>query len=120
MGGGEGGSVTQKPAPALSPDTVGVKKNLLRPPHPTRLTGDGKIVLSHTFVAPPFTTDKKSRCDVKFVNWLVLKVTDGPYNLSCVEVICVVCQTDSDMGRRENEENSGCTNCRRDQDSHHH
>jgi hypothetical protein len=64
------------------------------------LTGDGKIVLSRTFVAG-FTGDKKSRRDVKFVKWLVrknrvlsmskkddeLKVTDGTYNLFCVEVI---------------------------------
>jgi hypothetical protein len=103
-----------------------------RPAHPARLTGDGKIALSRTLVAPAFTTDKKSRCDVKFVNWLVrknralsmskkddeLKVTDGAYNLSCVEVICVACQTDAGMGRRENQENSGCTSCRRDQDFH--
>ena len=39
-----------------------------RPPHPARLTGDGKIALSRTFVAPAFTADKKSHCDVKFVN----------------------------------------------------
>ena len=72
-----------------------------RPPHPARLTGDGKIALSLTFVDPVFTADKKSLCDVKFVNWFVrknrtlsmskkddeLKVTDGTYNLSCVEVI---------------------------------
>ena len=72
-----------------------------RPPHPARLTGDGKITLSRTFVAPAFTGDKKSHCDVKFVKWLVrknralsmskkddeLKVTDGVYNLPCVEVI---------------------------------
>jgi hypothetical protein len=32
---------------------------------------DGRIVLSHTFVAPAFTADKKSRCDIKFVKWLV-------------------------------------------------
>ena len=67
---------------------------------------DGRIVLSHTFVAPAFTSDKKSRCDIKFVKWLVRKnrvlsiskkndevndfvdeVTDGEYNLPCVEVI---------------------------------
>ena len=104
-----------------------------RPPHPARLTGDGKIALSHTFVAPAFTEDKKCRCDVKFVNCLVrknrslsmskkddeLKVTDGSYNLPCVEVICVACQTDEGMGRLENQENSGCTTCRRDQDFHH-
>ena len=29
---------------------------------------DGRIALSHTFVAPTFTSDKKSRCDIKFVN----------------------------------------------------
>jgi hypothetical protein len=32
---------------------------------------DGRIALSHTFVAPAFTADKKSRCDIKFVKWLV-------------------------------------------------
>ena len=72
-----------------------------RPPHPARLTGDGKIALSPTFVAPVFTADKKCLCDVKFVNCLVrknralsmskkddeLKVTDGAYNLPCVEMI---------------------------------
>jgi hypothetical protein len=72
-----------------------------RPPHPARLTGDGKIAFSHTFVADAFTTYKKSRCDVKFVRWFVrknralsmskkddeLKVTDGAYNLTCVKVI---------------------------------
>jgi hypothetical protein len=34
---------------------------------------DGRIVLSHTFVTPVFTTDKKSHCDIKFVKWLVRK-----------------------------------------------
>jgi hypothetical protein len=77
-------SVPTKRAPAPSPDTVG-----------------GRIALSHTFVDPTFTVDKKSRCDVKFVTWLVrknralsmskkddeLKVTDGVYTLSFVEVI---------------------------------
>ncbi len=29
--------------------------------------GDGRIVLSHTFVVPVFTSDKKSLCDIKFV-----------------------------------------------------
>ncbi len=67
---------------------------------------DGRIAWSHTFVDPAFTTDKKSRCDIKFVKWLVPKnralsmskkydelndfvdeVTDGTYTLSCVEVI---------------------------------
>ncbi len=73
-----------KRAPAPSPDAVG-----------------GRIALSRTFVAPAFTVDKKSHCDVKFVTWLVrknrdlsmskkddeLKVTDGAYTLPCVEVI---------------------------------
>ena len=36
-------------------------------------TSDGRITLSHTFVAPAFTSDKKSRCDIKFVKWLVRK-----------------------------------------------
>jgi hypothetical protein len=72
-----------------------------RAPYPARLTGDGKIALSHTFVDPAFAGDKKSLCDVKFVKWLVrknrdlsmskkddeLKVTDGVYNLPCVKVI---------------------------------
>jgi hypothetical protein len=65
---------------------------------------DGRIALSHTFVTPAFTVDKKSRChsDIKFVKWLVRKnralsmskkddelndfvdeVTDGAYNLLC-------------------------------------
>jgi hypothetical protein len=67
---------------------------------------DGRIALSRTFVAPAFTADKKSRCDIKFVKWRVRKnralsmskkddelnefvdeVTDGAYNLPCVEVI---------------------------------
>ena len=64
---------------------------------------DGRIALSHTFVAPTFTTDKKSHCDIKFVKWFVRKnralsmsknddelideVTDGEYNLPCLEVI---------------------------------
>ena len=34
---------------------------------------DGRNALSRTFVAPAFTTDKKSRCDIKFVRWLVRK-----------------------------------------------
>ena len=65
-----------------------------------------KIALPHTFVAPVFTEDKKSGCDIKFVKWFVRKnrslsmskkddelndfveeVTDGTYNLPCVEVI---------------------------------
>jgi hypothetical protein len=63
-------------------------------------TADGRITLSHTFVTPSITTDKKSHCDIKFVKWFVRKnrtlsmskkddelndfvdkVTDGPYNL---------------------------------------
>jgi hypothetical protein len=66
----------------------------------------GPVSFSHTFVTPFCTTDKKSRCDIKFVKWFVRKnrtlsmskkddelndfvdeVTDGTYNLSCVEVI---------------------------------
>jgi hypothetical protein len=62
-----------------------------------------------TFVTPDFTTDKKSHSDIKFVKWLVRKnralsmskkddelndfldeVTDGEYNLTCVEVILKV------------------------------
>jgi hypothetical protein len=87
--------------------------------------------LSHTFVALAFTVEV-SLCDLKFVKWLVRKnralsmsknddevnefideVTDGAYNLPCVEVI-------SAIGRRENQENSVCTSCRRYQDFHHH
>ncbi len=30
-------------------------------------TTDGRIVLSHTFVSPGFTSEKKSLCDIKFV-----------------------------------------------------
>ena len=66
---------------------------------------EGSIALSRTFVAPASTDKKKSRCDIKFVKWLVRKnralsmskkdaelndfideVTDGSYNL-CKEVI---------------------------------
>ncbi len=62
---------------------------------------DGGIDLSHTFVVPAFTVDKKSRGDIKFVKWFVRKnrtlsmskkddelndfvdeVTDGTYNLT--------------------------------------
>ena len=67
---------------------------------------DGRISLSHTFVAPTFTVEKKCRCNIKFVKQLVRKnralsmsknddelnefideVTDGACNLPCVEVI---------------------------------
>jgi hypothetical protein len=34
---------------------------------------DGRIALSHTFVVPVFTVDKKSHCDIKFIKWLVRK-----------------------------------------------
>jgi hypothetical protein len=34
---------------------------------------DGSIALSGTFVAPASTDKKKSRCDIKFVKWLVRK-----------------------------------------------
>ena len=82
-------SVLTKRAPAPSPDTVG-----------------GRIALSHTFVGNAFTEEKKCSCDMKFVKWIVRKnraltmskkddelndfvdeVTDGVYNLPCVEVI---------------------------------
>jgi hypothetical protein len=66
-----------------------------------------RIVLSHIFVTPDFTVDKKSRCDIKFVKWIVQKnrtlsmskndcdelnelideVTHATYNLPCVDVI---------------------------------
>ena len=49
-------SVLTKRAPAPSPDAVG-----------------GRIALSRTFVAPAFKADKNSRCDIKFVKWLVRK-----------------------------------------------
>ena len=81
-------SVLTKRAPATSPDAVG-----------------GRIALSRTFVAPAFKSEV-SLCDLKFVKWLVRKnralpmsknddevnefideVTDGAYNLPCVEVI---------------------------------
>ena len=67
---------------------------------------DGSIAWSRTFVAPVFTAEKKSRCDIKVGKWLVRKnkalwtskkddelnefieeVTDGAYNLPCLEVI---------------------------------
>ncbi len=82
-------------------------------------------------------SQEKSRCYIKCVKWLVRKnralsmsknddelnefideVTDGAYSLPCVEVIFKPCQEDTAMGRRENQENSGCTSCRRDQDLH--
>jgi len=88
-----------------------------RPPHPGRLTGDGRIALSHTFVAPAFTADKKSLCDIKFVKWLIRKnsvlsmskkddelnefiyeVTDGAHNLRCVEVIFKLVKHDDTHG----------------------
>ena len=60
------------------------------------------------------------------LNEFIDKVTDGAYNLPCVEVIfkfvkqtrSYVRSVDAAMGRRENQENSGCTSCRRDQDLH--
>ena len=67
---------------------------------------DGNMALSHTCNGPPFTSDKKLRCDMKFVKWFVRKnrsltmtklddelnefieeVTDGGYTLSYYEVI---------------------------------
>jgi hypothetical protein len=71
---------------------------------------DGSIALSRTFVAPAFTAEKKSRCDIKVVKWLVRKnkalstskkddelnecideVTDGAitgaYNLLCQKFV---------------------------------
>jgi hypothetical protein len=74
---------------------------------------DGRITLSHTFVAPAFTKDKKSRCDIKFVKWLVRK--NRALSMSKEDA----CQDDADMGRRENQEHSGCTLYRRDEDFHH-
>lgn len=66
---------------------------------------DGSAVVSCKVVAPAFTAEKKARCDVKFVKWLVRKntaltiskkdaelkefideVSDGAYNLPCREV----------------------------------
>jgi hypothetical protein len=32
---------------------------------------DVSMVLSHTCNTPPFTTEKKTPCDIKFVKWLV-------------------------------------------------
>ena len=37
---------------------------------------DGSMVLSHTCNAPAFTAEKKARCDIKFVKWLVRKKDD--------------------------------------------
>ena len=74
---------------------------------------DGSMALGHTWQhglgsqhAPAFTAEKKARCDMKFVKWLVRKnraltmareddelnefmneVTDGAYSLPCYEVI---------------------------------
>jgi hypothetical protein len=81
-------SVLTKRVPSPSPDAVG-----------------GRIALSRTFVTLDFKSEV-SLCDLKFVKWLVRKnralsmsknddevnefideVTDGAYNLPCVEVI---------------------------------
>jgi hypothetical protein len=67
---------------------------------------DGSMALGRTCNAPAFTAEKKARCDMKFVKWLVRKnkaltmareddelnefmneVTDGAYSLPCYEVI---------------------------------
>ncbi len=53
----------KKRAPASSPDTVG-----------------GRIALSRTFVAPVSKNDDE-------LNEFIDEVTDGTYNLPCVEVI---------------------------------
>jgi hypothetical protein len=47
---------------------------------------DGRIALSHTFVAPAFTTDKKSLCDIKFVKWLVRNSQLCTECISCVRL----------------------------------
>jgi hypothetical protein len=75
-------------------------------PASSKDSAGGRITFSLTFVVVVFTTDKKSRCDIKFVKWFVRKnrflsipknddelnefideVTARPYNLTCVEVI---------------------------------
>jgi hypothetical protein len=103
---------------------------------------DGRIVLSRTFVAPAFTADKKSHCDIKLVKWLVRKnrplsmskkddelndfvdeVTDGAYNLLCLEVIMNLVKQIQAWGDQRinfNQEHSNYTCCRRDEDFHHH
>jgi hypothetical protein len=67
---------------------------------------DGSMALARTCNAPAFTAEKKARCDMKFVKWLVRKnraltmareddelnefideVIDGAYTLPCYEVI---------------------------------
>jgi len=86
------------------------------------------MALSRTFVAPAFTVDKKSRCDIKFVRWLVRKnralsmtkkdhelndfvdeVTDGAYNLPCVEVIFKLesCHAREDETHSEGQDTDG-------------
>ena len=81
-------------------------------------------------------SQQKSRCYIKFVKWRVRKnralsmsknddelnefideVTDGVQPALCRSDL-QTCQADSAMGRRENQENSGCTSCRRDEDLH--
>jgi hypothetical protein len=47
---------------------------------------DGSIALSRTFVAPTFTAEKKSRCDIKFVRWLVRK--NRPLSMSKKSLGC--------------------------------
>ena len=37
---------------------------------------DGSMALSRTCNAPAFTAEKKARCDIKFVKWLVRKKDD--------------------------------------------
>ncbi len=76
---------------------------------------DGRIAVSRTFVAPAFTADKKSRCDIKFVKWLVRKNRTLSMSKKDDERAC---QADAGMGRRENQEDSGCNGCRRDEDFH--
>jgi hypothetical protein len=39
---------------------------------------DGRISLSRTFVAPAFTVDKKSRCDIKFVEDITSRCCGTP------------------------------------------
>ena len=57
------------------------------------------------------------------LNEFIDEVTDGAYNLPCVEVIFKLVKRMQpwpmvDDSRRENQENSGWTSCRRDQDLH--
>ena len=107
---------------------------------------DGSMALGRTCNAPAFTAEKKARCDMKFVKWLVRKnraltmareddelnefideVNDGDVKqmqawgdtrIKKIRSDLEACETDAGMGRHENKENSASSCCRGDQDFH--